>query len=146
MFFKTLKKEINNHLKDTIYKNEYYINNKYETLEKIIIEWSANPFVQSLLFTLYFSILSIILYSLKDIHYLSASSSHWDKVANFTDIIYGSQLTLIAIIFPLVIGFVGVLIKDDTANKSLWRIYSRYSGFQLVGYSSLLLIFSMTFI
>lgn len=148
MFFKTLKSEINKQLNDTIYKNDIYLKYKYKFPESTIIKWSKFPFIQSLKFTLFFLLLGFIFYQFNGLDYalppFPLKSEHWVEIIKLNDLIFSGQLTIIGLIFPLVIGFVGILIKDDTANKSLWRIYSRYSGFLLVGFSSLFLIILMS--
>ena len=148
MFFKTLKSEIKKQLNNTIYKNELFKRYKHNFRERIIMNWAQAPFIQSLKFMIFFVILAFLFYQLKELNYnllpFPLTIEHWKNIVELNTWIFSGQITIIALIFPLVIGFVGVLMKDDTANKSLWRIYSRYSGFLLVGYSSLLLIVLMS--
>lgn len=148
LFFKTLKSEIKKQLNNTIYKNELFKKHKHSFIETKIIDWSKKPFIQSIKFMLFFIFLSFLFYPLKELNYalppFPIKAEHWNKIVEFTDLIFSGQLTIIALIFPFVLSFVAILFKDERANKSLWKVYNRYSGFMLVGYSGLLLIICMS--
>ncbi|MDD3500416.1 hypothetical protein [Sulfurovum sp.] len=143
MFFKTLTRKIDIDISDTILKNETYEKYKFNAIEDFIVNNAKNPILHSLKFSLFYALFSFILFCVFELIYnfppYLSSIEKWEGITSINDIILTSQLTILALIFPLIIGFVGVLFKDDVANKSLWRIYGRYSGFLLVGYSGLLL-------
>lgn len=148
MVFKTLNSKIQSDLNESIYINKFYLEKKWNFIEGKIVQWSRKPIKQSIIFTLFFAFIFMVisnLYLLENI-IPSVKFFSWDlsRLTTFQDLIFNGQLTILALIFPLVIGFVGILIKDDIANKSLWKIYSRYSGFMLVGFSALALIISIS--
>lgn len=141
MIFKTLTSEIEQQLKDSIYKNETFKEYEYGFITRRIVKWSKKPIIQSLKFGIFFLFLSILILQLQYLRYtIPPFIFDWNFLLEAKDLIFNAQVTILALIFPLVIGFVGILIKDDIANKSLWKIYSRYSGFMLVGFSGIFLI------
>lgn len=145
--FNTLSKKIKKELIDSIYKNKVYNEYKWNFIEYMIVSWSKNYVWQifryfSILFIIFLAT-SLIFGLLKHLELINLFKT-FENILSFKDLIFNGQLTILAVIFPLVIGFVGILIKDDIANKSLWKIYSRYSGFMLVGFSGLSLIALIT--
>ncbi|TLP36213.1 hypothetical protein [Arcobacter arenosus] len=138
--FNSLKKKIEKELEGSIYKNNIYKELKWDFIESYIVSWSKNYILQIFKYFLFFYLLFIsitILFELLRFFQVIDFFLFFKKNLDFKDTIFNGQLTILAVIFPLVIGFVGVLIKDDIANKSLWKIYNRYSGFMLVGFSGL---------
>lgn len=55
------------------------------------------------------------------------------------DIFLVCQLTIIAILYPLVVGFISVLFQDKTAKTIIFPVYKKYSGFMFAGLSGLTL-------
>ncbi|RYA23372.1 hypothetical protein CRU96_08385 [Malaciobacter halophilus] len=145
--FNTLRKRIKKELIDSIYKNKVYNEYKWNFIENKIVSWSRNYVWQIFgyfyIFFIVFLATSLIFGLLEHLKLIDLFKI-FNGLLKFKDLIFNGQLTILAVIFPLVIGFVGVLIKDDIANKSLWKIYSRYSGFMLVGFSGLSLIALIT--
>ncbi len=68
-----------------------------------------------------------------------AIATEWHDITKWPSPVLGAQVTVIGLIFPLVVGFVGVLLQDKSANRALWQIYSRYSGFMFAELSGLAL-------
>lgn len=134
MFFKTLEKTVDKELKKSIYKNEYFLENKWTLSEKFITMCSKRPILSTTIFLIIFAILFFILQQFITTKYI------YDDIKGFKDLILNGQLTVLALIFPLVIGFVGFIIKNDIANKALWKIYSTYSGFMFIGLNGLYLV------
>jgi hypothetical protein len=141
MFFKTLKRTVERELKKSIYKNEYFLEYKWNLPEKFITICSKRPILSPTIFLIIFAIVFFILQQFITCQY--GYLSKLEDIKSFKDLILNGQLTVLALIFPLVVGFVGFIIKNDIANKALWKIYSTYSGFMFIGLSGLYLIIAM---
>ncbi|WP_157665601.1 hypothetical protein [Marinobacter salarius] len=60
------------------------------------------------------------------------------------------QLTIVGVVFPIVVGFVGNLLESKSANRALWNVYSQYSGFMFcvssgIGLSIFILLLQYSF-
>lgn len=49
----------------------------------------------------------------------------------------GGQLTIIAVVYPLVVGFISVLFQDKSAKTIIFPVYKKYSGFMFAGLSGM---------
>lgn len=101
MFFKTLKKTIEKELKKSIYKNEYFLENKWSLPEKFITMCSKRPILSPTIFLIIFTIIFLTLQQCITTQYDYISII--DDIKGFKDLIFNGQLTILALIFPLVI-------------------------------------------
>jgi len=137
----TLNYNIEKNLKESIYCNQSFLGNKWNLFERQVIKWAGSPGQYVILLIIAFMLNMICIYLwLPDIRiHIHKWNQPWGDLVNWQSVILATQLTIIGLIFPLVLGFVGLLLNNKTANKALWTIYSKYSGFMFVGFSSLLL-------
>lgn len=139
---KTLRKQIKKDLKKTLYKNPIYMDTRWNHIEKRIIAWSTDYRYYCLNFFLRFVTLTyflIILLDTKNIYFNSDFFKNWKQLMQWQDIILACQLTIIAILYPLVVGFISVLFQDKTAKTIIFPVYKKYSGFMFAGLSGLTL-------
>lgn len=140
-FFRTINYQIEEEIRETIYRNEYFKKYKWKPIEKIVIYLSRKPFKHALFIPFLLIISCIII----NIDYSNVSNllliffQSWNNNTDYKQIVLTNQLVLIGLIFPLVIGFVGLLLQGRTANVALWRIYRSYSGVLFTGLSGILL-------
>ena len=144
--FDTLKRRVNANLHETIFQNQDYLRLRWNRLTKALFWASNHPLLASLLIA-QTGILFVFLFSLIQ---LGLDSSLLEKpktlehVQELSSLIFSAQVTILALIFPLVVAFIGILIQGKSSNKAIWHVYKQSSGFMLVGYSALTLI--LTFI
>lgn len=140
--FKSLTKLAEQDLRDTYYNNNVFKKNRKSTLRRALTILNSQP----IKFTILLGLLSILTaasiqkFSLfkKMLIELEASKL---SISDFNISLMSIQGTLIALIFPLVIAFIGFLLQGKSSNKAIWKVYKEYSIFPLVGFSSLGLIF-----
>lgn len=137
----TLNYRIKKDFRQSIYQNEVYKQNRWSIIERQVLPWSANPikyvFLLSLACLLCMSLLFLWFPEIKK--KVPAWSQPWGDLIEWQATIFGGQLTMIGLVFPLVVGFVGILLSSKSANRALWQIYRHYSGFMFVGLSGLIL-------
>lgn len=141
-FLDSLNFRIEKNLRESIYQNEVYREKRWNIVERQVLPWSSRPIkyvfllgVAGLLWTV---LLFLYLPYIKK--FIPAWSQPWSDLIDWQSVIFGGQLTMIGLVFPLVVGFVGILLSSKSANRALWRIYSNYSGFMFVGLSGLGLV------
>lgn len=61
------------------------------------------------------------------------------KLEKITDIIFAAQSALAGLVFPIIIGFVSLLLPSGSSVR--FKIYQNYSGAKLFGLSSVFLVF-----
>lgn len=138
----SLTYQVNKAFEDSLLNNEAYKKNRPSSIERLLTYCSQ----RHILTTLAMLSVSAILFFITS-HYMTAFlalfPSSLDKLNRFIEFqpaILGTQVTLLGVIYPLVIAFIGILIQGRSANEALWTIYRHYSGFMLIGFSALALI------
>ncbi|XPV69371.1 MAG: hypothetical protein ACNI25_02060 [Halarcobacter sp.] len=139
--FDSLSYQIEKNLTESTYINETYIENKWNIIEKLVIRWTKQPILTVLLLIIIFISNSLFLFLLRNILIKESYSwnQSWEKLVNWQNDFLSTQITIIALIFPLVIGFVGFLIQNKSSQRALWKIYMYYSGVKVLGFSSITL-------
>lgn len=137
----TLNYQIEKNLRESIYKNEAYRENRWNIIERQVLQWSASPLKYVfLLGVAWLSSMICMYFLLPEIRQLIPHwRQPWDELIKWQGTFLGGQLTIIGLIFPLVAGFVGVLLRSKSASRALWSIYSHHSGFMFTGLSGLTL-------
>ncbi|MBB1272511.1 hypothetical protein [Psychromonas sp. SR45-3] len=139
--FKNLNYYVNKDINETIYKNEAFKQNKWSFFEGQIVQWSQRYlFYVSMLF-FFFVLLSSNLLVWKPELTALALPFIKDKNAllGWQQIFLGGQLTIVAVIYPLVVGLIGVLLQNTAGSQTILPIYQKYSGFMFSGLSGLAL-------
>jgi hypothetical protein len=141
----SLKYQVDKNIKETLYQNEAFLSSKWNIIEHNIVRWSRYPFRYVLLLLVTTSLLIANYFLWKDdlaiwgVQHLP----HWKKLIEWQGGFLAGQLTIIGVIYPLVIGLVGVLFQNKAAKKVLLPIYQTYSGFMFAGLSGLVLSISI---
>lgn len=137
----SLNYQVEKNLRESLYANTTFKENSWSWWEHQVLQWSARP-VRYLLLVLS----AFLLATFAGVVWLGESSAldpdrseEWGHLSQWVGLILGAQATVIGLVFPLVVGFVGVLLQDKSANRTLLEIYRRYSGFMFTGLSGLAL-------
>lgn len=140
-FLNTLNYQIEKNLRDSIYVNETYKQNSWNLIEKQFLLWAQRPIYYAffIAFLIPFTSLAIYMWSPDLINLFPEARKYKESILDWQVVLLGAQLTIIGLIFPLVIGFVGILIQNASANRALWEMYRRYSSFMFIGMSGVAL-------
>ena len=129
-----LSYHVNKELKETLFKNEAYLDNRSSFLEASIISWS-NSYKKYLflLVALCFAISMNVYLWLK--YFPAFTQATLDP--NWLGILLTGQITIIGLIYPLVISLVSILFQDKAGKKVIFSLYQKFSGFMFAGLSGL---------
>ena len=144
----SLRKFVKNEIQKTILKNEIYNERKWGPWEKLFFFLGKKPIRNGItLFAFFFALaLSLSLIRQHFVNYLPIPISTWDSFDDWQGYIFGAQISIIAIIFPLTISLIGHLLKENEQSSIVWNVYIKYSSLYLIGVSSILLILYMSLI
>lgn len=126
-------------LRETLYQNQSFLKNRPSYIERLII-WGAKNVAIANLFLFVAALFILSLASTQyDVfkQYIPASLHGLTSIQEFQETIFVAQITLLGLIFPLVIAFIGILLQEKSSNEAMWEIYRHKSGFMLVGFSAL---------
>lgn len=137
----SLRYRAEKNIRETLYRNDAFLNNRWSLLERLIIWGSKHILLANFaffFFATYISYAVSVNYELlREI--VPASLNGLKPILDFQSAIFSAQITVLGLIFPLVIAFIGVLLQGKSSNKSLWLVYRHNSGFMLVGFSAITL-------
>lgn len=128
-------------IRETLYRNETFSNNRWSFPERLIILGSKYIWLTNLIFTIFAIIISYLILTnyelLREI--IPAPLKQLKPILEFQSTIFGAQITLLGLIFPFVIALIGMLLQGKSSNKFLWSVYRYSSGFMLIGFSAITL-------
>lgn len=134
-----LSYRVDKDIQDTLYKNSEFLKSRWGLVEFNIVQWSTH-YVKYVLLTLLFFVLLIVSLKLwqpilqqQVLPYIP----HWKELFIWQGLFLAGQLTVIGVVYPLVVGLVGVLFQNKSAKKILFPVYQKYSGFMFAGLSGL---------
>lgn len=136
----TLNSKVRKDLKDTLFKNKTYLKTKWCFPEGSIIQWSTYYRVYLLIITLLFLTVTLFFklwFNFKYENDFSHLFVNWGKLLEWQGTILGGQLTIIAIVYPLVVGFLSIFFNSKYSNSVIFPIYKKYSGFMFAGLSGI---------
>jgi hypothetical protein len=146
--FKSLNKIIENELREWQRSNAILKDFRYSWLQKILINLSDRSlsntfklFVLSLLVNT-----NILLWKNKLTSFaltLKLNTFSPEVVLNYFSTLWTIQATLAALVYPIVIGFISVLLQSRQSAKARLRIYLTDSAAVLTGLSALFLVLSL---
>lgn len=140
----SLKYRVEKDIRETLFKNDVFLRNRWSLAERLVVFGSKHVLFANVVF---FSIASACFFIVAECYaqiqsYLPQTLSGLGPLIEFQSTIFGAQVTLLGLIFPLVIAFIGILLQGKSSNESMWVIYRHNSGFMLVGFSALTLSIS----
>lgn len=139
--FNTLRFRVEKDLNETLFQNEEFKTKRWPVTERITMLGAKHVFWANFIIFLLFSFSSLTMFFFyeKIQSWLPSSISGLKQLIEFQTVLLGTQATILGLVFPLVIAFIGVLLQGKSSNESLWTIYRHNSGFMLVGFSMLTL-------
>ncbi|MEL0630096.1 hypothetical protein [Psychromonas aquatilis] len=137
----TLQYNVDKDINETLYQNEVFLASKWSYLEKSILRWSQRHRFYIALMVIISVLIVVNLVVWKGVIGSIAISyfPHWRKLIEWQGIFLAGQLTIVGVVYPLVIGLIGVLFQNKSAKKIIFPIYQMYSGFMFAGLSGLFL-------
>lgn len=137
----SLQYHVNRNINDTLYHNETFLSSKWNLLEHNILRWSQkHGYYVFLTFVLAILLVAnLLLWKEELTPFAIKYFPHWKKLIDWQGGFLAGQLTIIGVVYPLVIGLIGVLFQNKSAKKTLFPIYQMYSGFMFAGLSGLFL-------
>lgn len=137
----SLQYHIDKNINDTLYQNKEFLHTKWSFFEYNILRWSQRHNYYILLTVVWVSLLVVNLICWKDelTPLVVKFFPNWKKLNDWQGGFLSGQLTIVGVVYPLVIGLIGVLFQNKTAKKTLFPIYQMYSGFMFAGLSGLFL-------
>ena len=139
--FKTLLYQVDKEIKETLYKNEFFLKSQWSSLERNFILWSSHyiKYIFLVLLLAFLVVANLIywqpLVQSFDINYLPK----WKLLFEAQGVFLTGQLTIIGVVYPLVIGLIGLLLQNKSAKETIFSTYRKYSGFMFAGLSGLAL-------
>ena len=134
-FVGSLKYYVEKDIRETVYNNKEFKRLRWSFLQRVV-GWGAQHLIASNVFIL-LAVLLVGWISFASYDVLNALDSNIVKIEKVIANFFVVQATLMGIIFPLVIAFIGILLQGKSANEPLWELYRFRSGFMLLGFSSL---------
>lgn len=139
--FKTLSYRVDKEIAESLYKNEVFLNSQWSYFENCIINWSMY-YKKYILLSLILSVLivsNLVLWQAWIKPYFPQCLPNCETLFEWQDVFLGGQLTVIGVVYPLVIGLIGVLFQNKSAKKVIFPVYQKYTGFMFAGLSGLAL-------
>lgn len=139
--FKSLSSRADQEIKESLYKNKYFLSSRFSFIEKSVIRWSTE-FKKYALLSL--TLASLIVANLILWEPLTKSSfisyfQDWKELLGWQDTFLSGQLTVVGVVYPLIVGLVSILFQNKSAKKVIFPVYQKYSGFMFAGLSGLML-------
>lgn len=137
----SLKYKVDKDINDTLYKNKTFLSSKWSAIEYNILKWSQR-YTYYIFLTVILAVLFVINLLLwqQELSLLFAPYfPYWNMLIDWQGAFLSAQLTIVGVVYPLVIGLIGLLFQNKTAKKTLFPLYQMYSGFMYAGLSGLFL-------
>lgn len=139
---KSLSYETKRTLKTWKRSNRFWHEFEYNIFERIFITLAERPLKYALRILFLFLISGAILSS-PDANiacFLGRISNYPADTLNYFSTLWTVQATIVGLVYPIVIGFVGLLIRNQLADRVLLNAYLTDSSAIFMGLSSLLLV------
>lgn len=137
-----LSHHVNKELKETLFKNEAYLDNRSSFLESSVVSWSNS-------YKKYLFLLVVLSFAFGGNTYLwmnyVPTYAGINSDSSWLGILLTGQITIIGLIYPLVISLVSILFQDKAGKKVIFSLYQKFSGFMFAGLSGLLLAIILSF-
>lgn len=137
-----LSHHVNKELKETLFKNEAYLDNRSSFLESSVVSWSNS-------YKKYLFLLVVLCFAVGGNTYLwmnyIPAYAEINSDSSWLAVLLTGQITIIGLIYPLVISLVSILFQDKAGKKVIFSLYQKFSGFMFAGLSGLLLAIVLSF-
>jgi hypothetical protein len=139
--FKTLSYRVDKEIKESLYKNQVFLDSQWSFLENSIVQWSTHytKYIVLALGLAALMVANLTLWQPILKPYVLSAIPNWRSLLEWQGLFLAGQLTVIGVVYPLVVGLVGILFQNKSAKKVIFPIYQKYSGFMFAGLSGLTL-------
>lgn len=137
----SLQYHVDKNIKETLYQNKAFLSSKWSFLQHNALLWSQRH-SHYIFLTVVLAILSTINLVIWKEELAPIAITYfpdWKKLIEWQGGFLAGQLTIVGVVYPLVIGLIGVLFQNKSAKKTIFPIYQMYSGFMFAGLSGLFL-------
>jgi hypothetical protein len=137
--FNTLQYNVESNIRETLYKNPTFLKSKWGPIERQVVRWSHHyiHYICSLFVLMILLCVNVIIWEPEFTPIVLSLFPAWEGIKDWQGAFLATQVTIVGVIYPLVIGLVGVLFQNKTAKKTLLPVYQIYSGFMFSGLSGL---------
>lgn len=137
----SLQHHVDKNINETLYQNKAFLSSKWNLLEHNILRWSQRHSYYTFLTFVLASLLvaNLLLWKEELTPFAIEYLPNWKRLIDWQGGFLAGQLTIVGVVYPLVIGLIGVLFQNKSAKKTLFPIYQLYSGFMFAGLSGLFL-------
>ena len=139
--FNSLQYRVDKNIKETLYQNKTFLSSKWNFLQHNVLRWSQRH-SHYIFLTVVLAILStinLVVWKEELAPIAFSYFPYWKKLIEWQGGFLAGQLTIVGVVYPLVIGLIGVLFQNKSAKKTIFPIYQMYSGFMFAGLSGLFL-------
>lgn len=137
----SLQYHVDKNIDETLYQNKTFLSSKWNLIEHNILRWSQRYsyyiFLTFILASLF--VTNLLLWKEEITPFAIEYFPYWKELIDWQGGFLAGQLTIVGVVYPLVIGLIGVLFQNKSAKKTLFPIYQMYSGFMFAGLSGLFL-------
>ncbi|MFP3353073.1 hypothetical protein R0K04_16820 [Pseudoalteromonas sp. SIMBA_153] len=139
----SLQYHVDKNINETLYQNKTFLSSRWNIVEHNILRWSQRHSYYTFLTVVLASLLvaNLLLWKEEFTPFAIEYFPHWEKLIDWQGGFLSGQLTIVGVVYPLVIGLIGVLFQNKSAKKTLFPIYQVFSGFMFAGLSGLFLSF-----
>ncbi|MGP7733734.1 hypothetical protein [Oceanimonas smirnovii] len=140
-FLNSLQYHVDKNIDETLYQNKTFLSSKWNFLEYNILRWSQRYVYYIFLIVMLSCLLvtNLLIWKEELTPFVGEYFSHWNKLLDWQSVFLAGQLTIVGVVYPLVVGLIGVLFQNKSAKKTFFPIYQMYSGFMFAGLSGLFL-------
>jgi hypothetical protein len=137
----SLQYHINKNIDETLYQNKVFLSSKWNFLQHNILRWSQrhSHYIFLTVILAILSTINLVIWKDELAPIVISYFPYWRKLIEWQGSFLAGQLTIVGVVYPLVIGLIGVLFQNKSAKKTLFPIYQMYSGFMFAGLSGLFL-------
>ncbi len=109
-------------IQDTLLKNDTFLSNQWSLPERVFIWCARHFFLSNVLIFLLAVICSTLIakYYMPLQELFPETEKDLHSLLHFQPTIFGAQATLLGLVFPLVIAFIGILLQGKSSNESMW--------------------------
>jgi hypothetical protein len=139
--FKTISYRVDKEIKESLYKNQVFLDSQWSFLENSIVQWSTHytKYIVLALGLAALMVANLTLWQPILKPYVISAIPNWRSLLEWQGLFLAGQLTVIGVVYPLVVGLIGILFQNKSAKKVIFPIYQKYSGFMFAGLSGLAL-------
>lgn len=137
----SLQHHVDINIKETLYQNKAFLSSKWSFLQHNVLRLSQrhSHYIFLTIVLAVLSTINLVVWKEELAPIVITYFPYWKKLIEWQGGFLAGQLTIVGVVYPLVIGLIGVLFQNKSAKKTLFPIYQMYSGFMFAGLSGLFL-------